>query len=194
MHDSAYNTGRVFFEIYCNTGQLTVVDIGSQDVNGSLRDHAKENVNYIGLDFVAGRNVDIVLTDPYKFPIETNSVDRVVSSSCFEHSEMFWLTFLEGLRILKPNGVMYINAPALWEYHGYPTDCWRFYPGAGKALETWANYSGHNTVVLETYLMRAGQDAMDWVGIYLKDATHRHEYTATTLDTVGSTQQTSVIS
>jgi len=193
MHTTAYNIGRVFFETYCN-GDLTVVDIGSQDVNGTLRDHAGQNIKYIGVDFAEGRGVDVVLTDPYKFPIEDNIVDRVVSSSCFEHSEMFWITFMEGMRILKPDGVMYINAPAMWEYHGFPTDCWRFYPGAGKALETWARYNGLNSVLLETYLMDSGETNKDWVGIYLKDAQYREKYTKTTLEVFGSVQRTSVIS
>ena len=188
MHDSAFNTGRVFFDVYCSGESLIVADIGSQDVNGSLRSHAGPNIQqYIGIDFAEGNGVDVVLTNPYKFPLENESVDRVVSSSCFEHSELFWMTFLEGMRILKPNGVMYINAPAVWDYHGFPTDCWRFYPGAGKALETWARYNGLNSILLETYLMDASEYAKDWVGIYLKDAQYKSQYPVTTLEVLGST-------
>ena len=46
-----------------------------------------------------------MLTDPYHLPFESNSLDVVVSSSCFEHSEMFWLLFLEIMRVLKPEGL-----------------------------------------------------------------------------------------
>ena len=43
---------------------------------------------------MAGKGVDIVLEDPYCLPFADNSVDVVVSSSCFEQAEFFWLLFL----------------------------------------------------------------------------------------------------
>src|SRR5690606_22164720 len=98
---------------------------------------APANVTYIGLDFEKAKGVDVLLTDPYTLPFENESVDVVVSSSCFEHSEMFWLVFAEILRILKPNGLVYLNAPSNGVVHRYPVDCWRFYPDAGEALATW---------------------------------------------------------
>ena len=69
------------------------------------------------MDFQVGPGVDLLLSDPYVFPLEDENCDVVLSSSCFEHSEFFWLTFLEALRILKPHGLLYINAPStgtLW--------------------------------------------------------------------------------
>ena len=41
-----------------------------------------------------------------------NSIDIVVSISTFEHTEFFWETFLEILRVLKPNGLFFLNAPS----------------------------------------------------------------------------------
>ena len=113
MHDTAMQYGAAFFNTYLkNTEDLTIVDIGSQDVNGSLRSVAPTNNKYIGVDFAEAKGVDVVITDPYSLPFEDESVDAVVSSSCFEHSEFFWLLFNEALRILKPNGLLYINAPS----------------------------------------------------------------------------------
>ena len=45
-------------------------------------------------------------------PFKDNSIDIVVSISVFEHVEFFWETYLEMLRILKPNGLLFINAPS----------------------------------------------------------------------------------
>ena len=59
----------------------------------------------------------IVLEDPYKLPFDSDSVDIVICSSCFEHSEMFWLLFLEVMRILKPTGLFYMNAPSNGAFH-----------------------------------------------------------------------------
>src|SRR5574337_523037 len=116
MHHSAMSNGKSFFDCYGQhfpqTETVSVVDIGSQDVNGSLRDVCPRDFKYTGVDFVVAKNVDVVLTDPYVLPFADESVDIVLSSSCFEHSEMFWLAFLEVLRILKPCGLFYLNAPS----------------------------------------------------------------------------------
>ena len=126
-----------FFKIYVpykNQATPRLADIGAQDVNGSMRQVCPKHVEYLGIDFIEGKGVDVVLDDPYSFPLETKSFDIVVSSSCFEHSEMFWLTFLEMLRITKDDGLIYINAPSNAAYHRYPVDCWKFYPDSGLAL------------------------------------------------------------
>ena len=94
MHDTAMDFGARFFNAYTKGAQgLAIVDIGAQDVNGSLKSVSPANNKYIGVDFAKGSGVDIVIEDPYSLPFETNSVDVCVSSSCFEHSEFFWLLF-----------------------------------------------------------------------------------------------------
>ena len=165
MHASAMNNGKLFFDTYVKKlGEVTVVDIGAQDVNGSLRQVCPSNAKYIGVDFAKARGVDVVLDDPYKLPFEDNSIDVIVSSSCFEHSEMFWLLFLEIVRILKPEGLFYLNAPSFCGFHRYPVDCYRFFPDSGNALAKWGSRNGFNTIVLEHYTM-----VSDYVCIFLKD-------------------------
>ena len=136
MHPTAFENCKKFKETY---GQLfvkdiSIVEIGSQDVNGSLRSLWTEYTTYTGVDFVEGKGVNVVLSDPYKLPFESNSVDIILSSSVFEHSEMFWLLFLEIMRVLTPNGLFYLNAPSNGDFHRWPVDCYRFYPDAGKGL------------------------------------------------------------
>lgn len=149
MHASALQSASEFFAKHPRDS-ATVVEIGSQIVNASIRDVCPKHYTYVGIDYTAGNGVDIVLEDEYKFPLEDNFADFVVTSSCFEHAEMFWLTFLEGLRITKPGGLFYINAPSKGEYHAFPQDCWRFYPDAAKALLKWAARNGY-TCNLEHY-------------------------------------------
>lgn len=171
MHSSAKKNAALFFETYgkeFSSGQ--VVEIGSQDVNGSLRELCPTQMQYVGLDFAAASGVDIVLKDPYQFPLADNSAEIVVSTSCFEHSQLFWLLFLEALRILKPNGLLYINAPSNGAFHRYPVDCWRFYPDSGGALVEWARRNGYSTRLLESFV--SGQDDAVWndfVAVFLKD-------------------------
>ena len=179
MHDTAMQYGGKFFDTYLkNTKDLTIVDIGSQDVNGSLRSVAPPNNKYIGVDFVKGNGVDIVITDPYSLPFENESVDVIVSSSCFEHSEFFWLIFNESLRILKPTGLLYINVPSNGQVHRFPVDCWRFFPDSGLALQNWGKRSGYNCVLLESFIGIKITDIWnDFVGIFAKDENHSSQHT-----------------
>ena len=97
MHKTAMLNGEIFFSTYSKyfkETNVTVLDIGSQDINGSLKQICPKEFKYVGLDFEEATGVDIVIQDPYNFPFDDQSVDIVVSSSCFEHSEMFWLVFL----------------------------------------------------------------------------------------------------
>lgn len=171
MHSTAMSNGKRFFDTYVARMRAPiVVEIGSQNVTGSLREVCPRGVRYIGMDFVEENGVDVVLSDPYELPLESESVDAVVSSSCFEHSEMFWLVFLEALRILKPAGVFYLNAPSNGAIHRFPVDCWRFYPDAGHALVTWARRNGLRPLLLESYTARQDQDIWnDFVAVFLKD-------------------------
>lgn len=116
--------------------RTTIVDVGSLDVNGSYRpifDHPQWR--YIGLDVSAGKNVDIVLKDPYRFPLAFHSADVVISGQAFEHIEFFWITWLEMIRILRPGGLAILVLPQNMAEHRYPVDCWRFFPDAMRAFE-----------------------------------------------------------
>jgi SAM-dependent methyltransferase len=178
MHKTAMKHGALFFETYVRA-DMRIVDIGAQDVNGSLRNVAPSGAAYTGVDFVAGRGVDVVITDPYSLPFETGSVDVVASSSCFEHSEFFWLTFLECLRIVAPEGLLYVNVPSNGLYHRYPVDCWRFYPDSGVALQNWARRNGTDALLLESFIGPQGSGLWnDFVGVFVKDAAHAGRYPA----------------
>lgn len=175
MHPTALNFGKSFFDLYCNDlTDATVVDIGSQNVNGSLKDVCPPSLKYIGVDFVVGNGVDIVLEDPYKLPFGDTSVDVVVCSSCFEHSDFFWLLFLEVLRVLKPEGLFYLNVPSNGYFHKYPVDSWRFYPDSGKSLVAWAGRNGFTPVLLESFIGAQGEGPEgkwnDFVAVFGKTA------------------------
>jgi SAM-dependent methyltransferase len=178
MHPTALQNASFFSSQYLNKfTEGTILDLGSQDVNGSLKSVMPSSMKYIGVDFVPGRGVDVVLDDPYKLPFESESVDVVVSSSVFEHSEMFWLVFLEILRILKPHGLLYLNVPSNGTFHRYPVDCWRFYPDSGKALVTWSKRNGLNPLLVESYTSKQWMSQWnDYVAVFVKDEKHASDY------------------
>ena len=174
----------LFFQTYMPAGAgKQVIEVGAQDVNGSLRQVAPAGATYIGVDFVPGKGVDVVLDDPYKLPFADASADACISSSVFEHSEMFWLLFLEMLRIVKPDGLVYLNAPSNGDFHRYPVDCWRFYPDSGRALVRWARRSGYAPCMLESFVSDQYNDIWnDFVAVFVKDEAHAHRYPARMLE------------
>lgn len=176
MHHSALQNGSLFFDTYIkNSDSITVVDIGAQNINGSLKELVPHQVKYIGVDVMEGKGVDVLLDDPYQLPFEDESIDVIISSSCFEHSEMFWLLFLEIMRILKKGGLFYLNAPSAFVFHRYPVDCYRFFPDSGNALAKWGQRNGYDCIVLEHYntlsMHAAIGEVEDYVCIFLKDKT-----------------------
>lgn len=181
MHPSAMKNGEIFFQRYLSyvksDAPIKVVDVGAQNVNGSLREVCDPKVEFIGVDFVQANGVDVILDDPYKLPFADNSIDVVVSSSCFEHSEMFWLLFLEVIRILKPTGIFYLNVPSNGSFHRYPVDCWRFFPDSGRALIKWAKHNGYDSILLESFISHQQVNAWnDFVAIFLKDSQFQFNY------------------
>jgi len=127
---------------------LLILDLGSFDVNGSYREYFDcFSWTYRGIDMAAGKNVDIVLQDPYNWrEIKSGSADVVISGQAFEHIEFFWLTMLEIARVLKQGGLCCLIAPSGGPAHLYPVDCWRFYADGFAALARFSSLE-----VLEIY-------------------------------------------
>jgi len=178
MHRTAMQNAALFFDTYAPfIGPGRVLDIGAQDVNGSLKQVCPAGLEYVGVDFVPGRGVDVVLSDPYVLPFASNSVDAMVSSSCFEHSQFFWVLFLEMLRVLKPNGLFYLNVPSNGLFHRYPVDCWRFYPDSGGALVEWGRRNDYRCHLLESFVAKQDRELWnDFVAVFLKDGACRDQY------------------
>lgn len=129
-----------------STSQFTVLDVGGANHNGSYADvFNAPNLRYVGMDLAAAPGVEIVLEDPYKFPLADGSMDFVISGQMLEHCEFFWLAFAEMVRVLKPDGFLFLIAPSGGPIHRYPVDCYRYYPDAYRAL---AKHAGCHLVDL----------------------------------------------
>jgi SAM-dependent methyltransferase len=139
MHASALENMQCCIEKYAFLDESdtvgTVVDVGATDVNGSFRSlFSGYPVTYVGVDLQAGPGVDLVAADPYHLPLPSGHADIVVSGQMLEHSEFFWLAFAEMVRVLKPNGLLFLVVPSSGPIHRYPVDCYRFHPDAMSAL------------------------------------------------------------
>ena len=174
MHPSALNSFVDFKNIYLSKFKdksIKLIELGSMAVNSSVKLNLDKNIDYTGVDIFKGENVDIVLKDPYKLPFENESVDVVISISTFEHTEFFWLSYLEILRILRNDGLFFLNAPSNSKFHRHETDNWRFYPDSSLALQKWGERNNFNPKVLEHYTnFETGRDIWnDYVSITIKD-------------------------
>jgi SAM-dependent methyltransferase/tetratricopeptide (TPR) repeat protein len=170
MHDTAAAFGAAFFRCYVDAIEgARILEVGASNVNGSLRGCAPFGSRYTGIDLTAGLGVDTVLNDPYSYPFDSDSFDVVVSSSCMEHDPLFWLSFIEMCRVVRPGGFIYLNAPSNGPFHRYPTDNWRFYPDAGLALATWGRRNGHDVHLIESLIGRRRHDVWnDCVMVFAK--------------------------
>jgi SAM-dependent methyltransferase len=130
---------------------LEIIDLGAHSVDGSDTYRSLFGLpgwHYRGLDLVAGRNVDVVVADPYRWlELADASIDVVVSGQTLEHIEYPWLTLSEIARVLRPGGVACLIAPAGGPEHRFPVDCWRIYPDGMRAL---ARHAGLREVEIFT--------------------------------------------
>jgi len=143
--------------------KIIVLDIGGADINGSYRDifsHAK--FHYLAADLHPSEGVGLILNDPYNLPLANNSIDIIVSGQAFEHTEFFWLSFREMVRVLNPDGFIFLIAPSAGPIHKYPVDCYRFYPDSYAALAKYADCH------LETVWLDERGPWNDLVGVFRK--------------------------
>lgn len=171
MHDTALAIGKLAIEIYGAGAATRILDVGSADVNGTLRQFAGPDFDYVGLDLESGPGVDVVIKPQASFPFEDESFDLVVATSVLEHDPAFWQTFLEMCRVARDGGFVYVNAPSNGLIHRYPEDHWRFYPDCGRALSRWAKSQGMAIELVESFTASRRDDIWnDFAAVFRKGA------------------------
>lgn len=129
MHESVMAFGESFITAVDITGKR-VVEVGSQDVNGSLRGHIEALLPlcYIGVDFAAGKGVDVVCdaSDLVKH-FGAHAFDVVISTEMLEHARDWRSAVTAMKRVLTPGGLIILTARGPgFHLHGYPHDWHRF--------------------------------------------------------------------
>ncbi len=117
-----------FVKDFVRGENLYVCDVGSCDINGTFKPLFKGH-RYVGLDIMAGPNVDIVSSELYHYPFDDETFDIVISGSTLEHVKDMFSWIKELARIMKKQGLICITCPSLHRSrHMHPVDCWRVYP------------------------------------------------------------------
>ena len=110
---------------YMGDSSGDVIELGSLDVNGSIRDVVNVTV---GIDIQEGKGVDIVMNACETIErFGEESFDAVVSADAIEHSEE-WKCFIQNMiGLLKTGNTMLLTAASPKKgRHNYPNDYWRF--------------------------------------------------------------------
>ncbi len=112
-----------------------VLEIGSYDVNGSVRMLFKGE--YTGIDREAGPGVDLVM-DAGFMTFEDASFDVVVSTSQLEHDPTFWLTMRQVGRVLRIGGHFILTTHTTGFPPHNPPDFYRFLDDSWPVLMSMA--------------------------------------------------------
>ncbi|WP_435987275.1 class I SAM-dependent methyltransferase [Terrabacter sp. LjRoot27] len=102
-----------FFQLCAdiNEGPISesrVLEIGSYDVNGSVRGLFRNAREYVGVDLVHGPGVDLV-GFIHELDLGEGSFDIVVSGECFEHDPHWRETFKSMVAHARPGGFVAIT-------------------------------------------------------------------------------------
>ena len=109
------------------------LEVGSKNYGSTqnLRTLFQAGGEYIGVDMADGAGVDVVLDMTVDFETIDSALDgrRFGAIFCFSVLEHCARPFhmAENLtRLLQPDGKLCVSVPFAWQFHGYPSDYWRF--------------------------------------------------------------------
>lgn len=136
MYDGSIKLMESFRDKYLTEmKKATILDVGSRNVHKhyhlTYRDVFKPPFQYVGMDIVGGKNVDIIGWE------NVNGVyDVVVSGQTIEHVRRPW----DWLKSLTPYFRAYICiiAPHTWKEHKHPIDTYRYFPDGMRDLFEYA--------------------------------------------------------
>lgn len=113
------------------------------------------------------------------FPVEDGIYDVVVCLNTLEHVYSAEFVLQEALRVLKPNGVVFISVPFIFRIHSHPDDFFRGTPSWWKETMrrvgfsrmeiqplVWGRYTAAGMIRLPSPLLPT---TLQWKVAYLKD-------------------------
>lgn len=102
--------------------KCSVLEIGSQDINGTIRDYFTD-CDYVGVDMFPGKCVDMVA----QYPEFDRQFDTLAIFSAYEHDFEWKKNFKHNLQWLKKGGMCFVCFGAEGNHeHNYPV--WRLVP------------------------------------------------------------------
>lgn len=89
--------------------------------------------NYFGLDIENAIEYDVNIKPDFRWngismPFNDNSFDSAFGTEVLEHCPEPNIVLKEINRVLKPNGILFLTVPFLWNLHETPNDEYRYTP------------------------------------------------------------------
>jgi SAM-dependent methyltransferase len=117
-------TGQFAYDVYKMLPDgARVLDVGAKDSRGKKR--ASKTVSYIATDIAFSHGLDVV-ADAHALPFKDASIDAALCVSVLMHTRQPFGVVEEMFRVLKPGGLIYINAPFVYRTALDPVDYYRF--------------------------------------------------------------------
>jgi hypothetical protein len=115
---------------------MRVLEVGARVVTGSCFRHHFAKAKYIGFDFYADKNVDVV-GDAHKLSTyfhENDKFDLIFSTAVFEHLYMPWVVAREMQKLLKVDGLVFVETVFSFSSHERPWNFFQFSDVGLRAL------------------------------------------------------------
>lgn len=105
-----------------------MLEIGSQDINGSIRSSFTDATEYIGIDMQEGLGVDVVMNASAMLAhFGAASFDTIACCEMLEHDVDFLNTVEDIHEMVTDGGYLVITTPTFgFPLHRFPKDYWRF--------------------------------------------------------------------
>ena len=117
-----------------------ILEVGSQNINGTVRDIFANHVNYLGIDLGQGKDVDLVIPGEL-VELPDGWADIAISTECFEHAENWRDILLNMIRITKPQGLVLLT-----------------FAGKGRAVHGTLDSDTFSSPFTTTYYQNLGPD------------------------------------
>lgn len=155
LNELGFGSGRSFTEALRGSLQPghSFLDVGCGE--GALRNVVPAGVKYVGLDRYAGPQSNEyrswvmrpdVIGDAHCLAFPDATFDGVALMHVLEHVERPQVVLSEICRVLKPNGLLFLDVPFLHEIHHAPHDHYRY---TKHGLESLANETGLEVVEMK---------------------------------------------
>ncbi len=115
----------VIAEYIAGKGLETLVDYGCGNMpyRPLFEPHVRE---YVGCDLPGNELATRIIENPPQLPVESQSVEIVLSSQVLEHVNTPGAYLAEAYRVLKADGRLVLSTHGVWRYHPDPQDFWRW--------------------------------------------------------------------
>lgn len=115
-----------------NRKGVRILEIGSRAVTGEpMARRAFSEADYVGLDYYAGQNVDVVGDAHQLAKLVDGKFDLIYSTAVFEHLAMPWVVTPQIASLLKIGGMVFVESHFTFSAHERP---WHFFQFSDMAM------------------------------------------------------------